>query len=142
MLAHVKELFVAVTLDGFGSRRYVGHDRLDPARTFLHNVVVPKLWQAILADDPKYDPLGAASEAQGTQAVRLYISFLEAFREFERLAHPTEDLWHLMFASGQESCFYDDLVAALRADDPEWSGPAPFEAYPPAVHPSLHTHRH
>lgn len=137
-LANVKALFKSVTLDGFGARKYVGHDRLDGARNFLHTIVMPKLWQAILADDPAYDPLGDATEAQGTGAVRLFVSCLECFREFESLAHPGEDIWHIFFQSGPEGCFYDDLVTALAQDDPQWSGPVPHDPYPRAVHPNLH----
>lgn len=141
-LAHVKALFKAVTLDGFGVRKYVALERLDPGRSFLHQVIAPKLWQAILADDPAWDPLGDATEAQSTGAVRLFVSFLEAHREFERLAHPGEDIWHVMYQPGQEGCFMDDLVAALAADDLDWSGPVPFDAHPPAVWPNLHRHPH
>ncbi|MBF6060501.1 hypothetical protein IU500_06885 [Nocardia terpenica] len=134
-LAHVKALFHALTLDGFGARRYVGHHRLDRARTFLHTVVAPALWRAITADDPGYNPLGPPTDAHGTAAVRYFVTFLEAHREFERLAHPHDELWHLLYQPGQEGCFFDDLCAALHADDPDWAGPAPFDAYPPAIHP-------
>lgn len=141
-LAHVKSLFKAVALDGFGVRKYVALERLDGGRRFLHHVVLPKLWQAILADDPLWDPLGDATEAAGTGATRLFISLLECHREFERLGHRGEEIWHLMYEPGQEGCFMDDLVAALRADDPDWSGPAPFVVHLPAVHPNLHQHPH
>lgn len=141
-LAHVKSLFKAVALDGFGVRKYVAAERLDGGRRFLHQVVMPKLWQAILADDPAYDPLGDATEAQSTGAVRLFVSFLECHREFERLGHPGEDIWHVMYQPGQEGCFYADLVAALALDDPNWSGPAPFDERQLAVHPNLHRHPH
>ena len=137
-LAPVKALFTTVTLDGFGARKYVALERLDGARKFLHQFVTPALWRAILTDDPAYDPLGEPTEAHATAAVRWFVSWLECFREWERLAHPGEEIWHVLFASGPEGCFYDDLVTALTADDPEWSGPAPFTPHPPAVHTSLH----
>jgi hypothetical protein len=138
-LFHVKALLNTAVLDGFGARKYVALERLDPGRRFVHQIVVPKLWEAIKADDPEYDPLGAPTEATGTGAVRLFVAFLECHREFERLAHPGEDVGHVMYEQGQEGCFYDDLVAALTADDPDWS-PAPFDKYPRAVHPTLHRH--
>lgn len=138
-LAHVKQLYKAVALDGFGVRKYVALERIDNGRRFLHEVVAPKLWAAIKADDPAYDPLGDATDAQGRAAVRLFVSFLECHREFERLGHPGEEIWHVMYQSGQEGCFMDDLVAALQADDPEWS-PTPFETHLPAVYPNLHHH--
>lgn len=140
-LANVKALFTTISLDGFGVRKYMATERMDPARKFLHHVVMPKFWQAILADDPHYDPLGDATEAQGTGGVRLFVSFLECFREWERLAHPYEDIWHVLWAQGQEGCFFDDLVIALQKDDPDWS-PTPFETNGPAVHPNLHAHPH
>ncbi len=140
-LAHVKSLFKAVALDGFGVRKYVALERLDGGRRFLHQVIAPKLWQAILADDPAYDPLGDATEASGTGAVRLFVSFLECHREFERLGHPGEEIWHVMYEPGQEGCFFDDLVTALEVDEPGWA-PAPFETHLPAVYPSLHQHPH
>jgi hypothetical protein len=139
-LAHVKKLFITVSLDGFGARKYVSLDRLDNGRRYVHQVVMPKLWQAIRADDPEWDPLVNTTEAAGTGAVRLFVSLLECHREFERLGHPYDDIWHCMYQPGPEGCFYDDLTEALAADDPEWTGPAPFEWNPAAVHPNLHVH--
>ena len=51
-LYNVKRFFVGVAWSGFGARQFVDTEMLHPGLRFLHNVVVPKLWQAILADDP------------------------------------------------------------------------------------------
>ena len=76
MLANVKELFVAVAFDGFGVRKYVDPDYIQPGRRFLHEVVAPKLWQAILADDPNYNPLGEPTAAASNAAVKYFVAFM------------------------------------------------------------------
>lgn len=135
-LYNVKRFFIGAAWSGFGARQFVDTEMLHPGLRFLHDVVVPKLWQAILADDPAYNPEGEPTTARGNAAVKFFVAFMEGFREWEVLANPTGDVWHVLFEPGQHGDFMGELCTALQADDPTWS-PTPWSRNGPAVHPSL-----
>ncbi len=119
-LKHIKNFFVANVLDGFGSRRYIGHHDLDPARKYIHNYAVPGLYAAIMRDDPDYDPQGAPTEAATNAATLAWAADLE--RDMQSLGRidPHGDLYLMMCTPGATGCFMDELYAALDADDPQW----------------------
>ncbi|QIS06750.1 hypothetical protein F5X71_34560 [Nocardia brasiliensis] len=126
-LAHVKQFFVGVVLDGFGQRKFTGIEGLSVDLLYIHNKVVPALYDAIKSDDPAYDPHNeivhgaAGTEATGTGAVRWFVELLEADRAFQGLKDETCELYVRMYKScAQNGCFLDGLRAALRADDPAW----------------------
>lgn len=122
-LAHVKEFFVSVALDGFGIRRFAAPERLDPARRYMQQHAVQLLLKAILEDDPSYDPAGKPSVSKTSLAVRAYVAEVERDKQFLERYDPYGELFHLMFAPGQEGCFLGELTAALQADDPDWRPP-------------------
>ncbi len=136
-LTHVKGFFAGVVLAGFGARTYLTMDRAPQYVKVLHNFVVPGLQQAITAHDPVWDPAAeieaghwviggpqhSFTEADGTAAVRWFVELLEFTREFNRRVDDTADWYDAMFKSSRMvGCFLDDLVAALRKDDPAWRG--------------------
>ncbi|WP_342800958.1 hypothetical protein [Nocardia sp. No.11] len=129
-LAHVKEFFYSVALDGFGIRRHIGIDALPEDVKALHNRIIPALFHAIQADDPGYDPHAfhylskAGTEARGTAGVRWFVELLEANRAFmEITGEKYGPLYERLYAPGQHGSFLGDLTEALRRDDPEWRGP-------------------
>lgn len=130
-LAHVKQFFYSVVLDGFGQRRHIGLDDQPDDVKYIHNKLVPALFHAIKADDPDFDPQAQwfddvrkpASEARGTAAVRWFVEIQEAFKAQMELMPDgrSSPLYVRLFkSSAQYGCFLDDLTAALRADDPDW----------------------
>lgn len=133
-LAHVKEFFYGVVMDGFGQRRHIGMDEQPDDVKYVHNKLVPALFAAIKTDDPAFDPQAQwfdepralMSEAQGTGAVRWFVEIQEAFKAQLELTPDGRNsaLYTRLFkSSAQYGCFLDDLAAALRRDDPEWRGP-------------------
>lgn len=125
-LAHVKEFFYSVALDGFGIRRHIGIDALGDDVKALHNRIVPALFHAIQADDPGYDPQAIyeghpGTEATGTGGVRWFVELLEANKAFmEITGEKFGPLYERLYAPGQHGCFLDELREALMLDDPEW----------------------
>ena len=73
---------------------------LHPGLRFLHNVVVPKLWQSHPRRRSRHNPEGPETIATGAGAVKFFVAFLEGFRE-EMLANPTGEVWHVIFEQGQ-----------------------------------------
>lgn len=133
-LHHVKQVFYGLVLDGFGQRKHVGMDGQPDDVKYVHNRLVPALWQAIKTDDPGFDPQAQwfdeprapMSEAQGTGAVRFFIEIQEALKAHLELLPDMRNsqLYTRLFkSSAQDSCVLDDLITALRRDDPEWRGP-------------------
>lgn len=129
-LTTVKQFYYSLALDGFGIRRHIGIDALGHDVKALHNRIIPALYQAILADDPGYDPHGhhvegnPPTEAQGTAAVRWFVELLEANKAFMALIGEKHNpLFERLYQPGQHSCFLDDLTEALRRDDPDWRRP-------------------
>lgn len=119
-LAHVKAFFVSVSLDGFGVRRFMAPEKLDPARKYMQEHAVQLLYLAIVEDDPDYNPTRDPTNAKTTTAVRAYVAEAERDRQFLQRYDPYGELYHLMFAPGQEGCFLGGLIEALQADDPDW----------------------
>ncbi|MFE7797050.1 hypothetical protein [Nocardia sp. NPDC057440] len=129
-LANVKQFFWSLALDGFGIRRHLGLDALGHDVKFVHNRVVPALYQAIKSEDPGYDPEAfhlrgePTTQANGTGAIRWFVELMEAHKAFQALIEPTGDLYVRLYKEdGQHGCFLDDLRNALMKDDPEWRGP-------------------
>lgn len=128
-LKNVKQFYLSLALDGFGIRRHIGVDALGDDVKFIHNHVMPALFDAIRADDPDYDPQGfhfegkPGSEARSTGAVRWFVELLEANKAFMQMTGEKHaPLYERLYQPGQHSCFLDDLTAALRQDDPDWRG--------------------
>ncbi|WP_433662435.1 hypothetical protein ACQPW1_09955 [Nocardia sp. CA-128927] len=119
-LKHIKEFFVANALDGFASRRYIGHQDLEAARRYIHNYAVPGLYAAIRTDDPDYDPQGASTEAATNAATIAYARHMQRDMEALERIDKYGDLYVMMCQPGMTGCYMDDLTEALTADDPDW----------------------
>lgn len=126
-LANVKRMFFDTAAAGFGARRYIGMDRMRDDFKYLHNKVLPALYDAIRADDPDYDPHAeyvdgkAPSEAAGVGGVAWFVQIMEGLRAQMAAIDKNSDLYCLLFeSSAQDGCFLDDLTAALDQDEPNW----------------------
>lgn len=142
-LANVKRFFFANSLDGFGLRRYVGYDELGEDVKFLHNRVLPALFDAIKDGDPNWDvdaelaaghwmmgPQESLTEASSTGAVRWFVELMEGHKAFQELIDPYCPLYVRLYRpSAQYGCFLDGLREALSADDPAWR--KPWQSIPP-----------
>ncbi|WP_040814655.1 hypothetical protein [Nocardia concava] len=131
-LANVKAFYVAMCFDGIAARKHLGHERLPWDVDFVHMTVMPALFRAIKTDDPAYDPHAVVvegkpdTEATSTAAVRWFVELMESNKAFQALIDEHSDLYVRLYKSShRDGCFLDDLVAALRRDDPEWRGPQP-----------------
>lgn len=135
-LKNVKEFYFRTVLDGIGARRFIGQDGMPDSFKYLHNKVLPALYDAIRADDPAYDPHGefvgypdakgamvktAPTEAGGVAGVRWFAQLMETDRAIQANKDEASDLYTLLYKSSvQYGCFLDDLVAALEKDAPDW----------------------
>lgn len=135
-LKNVKEFYFRTVLDGIGARRFLGQDGMPEAFKYLHNKVLPALYDAIRADDPAYDPHGefvgypdaqgtmvktAPTEATGIGGVVWFTQLMEADRAVQANKDEGSDMYTMLYKpSVQYGCFLDDLVVALTADNPNW----------------------
>lgn len=129
-LANVKAFLVSVALDGFGSRRFIADESwLDEGHKYISEVACPGLYAAVMQDDPGYDPQGVATEAASDSAVKAFIDQLEAEKAVIARVAPGGRVWQMMYVPSQYGCFFEDLIAAMRADDPSYrpdTTPAPM----------------
>lgn len=119
-LSHTKKLLIDRAYDGFGVRQYNDPEYLTLGQRYLHEVLLPALYVAVKLDDPSFEPGGDPTEAAGNAAVRHFV--WEVARDGQaiyRLDY-THPVVHMIFETGQRGCFFDDLVAAVRADAPDW----------------------
>lgn len=142
-LANVKRFFFSNVLDGFGARRYGSMDELSEELKFLHNKVLPALYDAITDGDPDWDidaeletgnwlmgPQESLTEASSTGAVRWFVELMEGHKAFQELIDTYCPLYVRFYkSSAQYGCFLDDLRTALSADDPSWR--QPWSGIPP-----------
>lgn len=137
LLANVKRFYFNSVLDGFGVRKFIGYDDLSEDLKFLHNRVLPALYDAIKDGDPDWDvdaelaaghwvmgPQTSLTEASGTGAVRWFVELMEAHKAFQELLDPYCPLYTRFYKSSmQYGCFLDDLRNALVQDDGDWRKP-------------------
>ena len=124
-LASIKKLFVRVGFSGFGARDFVDPDRLPLEYKFLHQHLLPWLYWSIKADCPDFDMDKAlagedTSVATSIETVKRYITEVARDAVALRRIDPTHPCWHIAFEPSQQSCYFDDLVKALLADNPDW----------------------
>lgn len=139
-LRFVKELIWGLAMDKFAlcrHRRYT--DQPDDIQ-FFYNKVVPRLVEAILADDPEWNPDNEwlkgqrpPTAAKSTGALRWFVEIQELQKATFEMSQDfkTTALYDRMYrSSDRNSCFLDDLRAALMKGDPDWRGPY-IEDIPP-----------
>lgn len=119
-LAHVKDFLEAVTLDGFGARKYNSDDYMHPGQHYVHHYLTPALYVAVKLDDPSYVPYKERGAATSTEAVHMFICQVARDGQALHRIDPTHPAFHMAFAPSQRGCWFDDLVAAFKADNPEW----------------------
>lgn len=118
-LANVKKLLEAVALDGFGTRKYCDYSQMTSAQKYLHEHIAPALYVAVKLDDPAYEPFKNPSKATSTAAVKHFVWELARDGQAFYRADVATYTGHLVF-NPAGGCFFDDLVAAVCADDPQW----------------------
>lgn len=119
-LEHTKAFLVSLALDGFGVRRFMS-DRigLGPGRKYVQEACA-RLYAAVMTDDPAYDAEGAPTEALSQDAVKAFVVELEREKVIIGNVDPGGSIDEMMFTPGQYGCFLDDLIAAVKLDDPSW----------------------
>ena len=132
-LRFVKDFLYGVVLAKLGICRFTRFDAQPDDVKYVYNKVVPALVQAILADDPDFNPDNdwitgkrPPTVAVGTGAVRWFVEIQESAKAIFEMSPDAKAsaLFERMYAaSPRAGCFLDDLRVALMKGDPDWRGP-------------------
>lgn len=132
-LSNVKRFYYATTYDGYGIRNFTESAYMTDGQRYIHDEILPWLFLAIKADDPEFNPhavvTGAAPETESLSNTVVKIYILELARDGVALGRHDKGsaAYHMVFNDGQTGCYFDKLMQAMHADDPEWCPGYPAE---------------
>ncbi|BAD58753.1 hypothetical protein [Nocardia farcinica] len=132
-LRFVKEYVWGLAMDKLGITRHRRYTDLPDDVKFVYNRVVPALVDAILADDPDWNPddewlkgRRPPTVAKGTAALRWFVEIQELQKATFELSSDllNSALYDRLYRDhDRHGCFLSDLRTALMKGDPEWRGP-------------------
>lgn len=133
LLAHSKAFAIQAWRDKTGIERYYNKtnivsnmENLPKGLLYLYETIILAFLRAIAADEPTFDGVNVGADATTNAATKAFATQLTR----DKQAASRMDLYNeldVVFVASGDRCFYDDLIAAIQADDPTWSPTLPTD---------------